>query len=260
MSSRSILWTGLCATVFSLPVVPARLHAEALVLASQAVHSATEGAHVEPAATPTRVTALRVAAPIHIDASMANKGVWDSEQGGTGILRTVEGLGMVPYSEARARWDARFLYLWLYAGDLDLRGQPSGKDADLHGQDVFHVELTAHGATHVLDVSVLGALSDARCTGPAHEPGPRVVGECNTHWQSHARVAVDRDGSLNRIHDNDEEWLVELAIPWANLGMRNVRPGTHVGFSVSRCEVGYDGQHACGSWGLAQPGTLELAP
>jgi hypothetical protein len=155
------------------------------------------------------------------------------------------------------RWASGNLYLWLYAGDLDLEGKRREPDTDLTGDDAFHVEIGGGDRVYAIDVSVLGTVTDAVCKSRGNKPGPR--NDCDRGWQSGAIVAVDSDGSLNRIHDNDEEWLVEMAIPLERLGLAGVAAGAHIPFSVSRCEVGYDGRHACGGWGLER-GELVLAP
>jgi hypothetical protein len=100
---------------------------------------------------------------------------------------------------------------------------------------------------------VLGTVADSLCAG-AH-------GACDRGWQSHAVVAVDRDGSLNQTGDNDEEWVVEMAIPFEAIGLGGARAGTRIPFAIRRCDVGRDGPHACGGWGTGSPrGELILDP
>jgi hypothetical protein len=54
---------------------------------------------------------------------------------------------------------------------------------------------------------------------------------------------------------------VEMALPFAALGVPAAGAGTRIPFSVRRCEVGHDGVHACGSWGAgAHAGELVLDP
>jgi hypothetical protein len=235
--------------------------AVAAVFAATVGTRAPQRARVEPVVAPVSIHVPFVATAIHVGAEMADKRVWDSEAGSTQNFKDANGNGMVPYSEMRARWGNGMLYLWLYAGDLDLEGRVREADGDLTGDDAFHIELGAGERVHAIDVSVLGTVSDAVCTRPASAPGPRPVGECDRRWQSHATVAVDVDGSLNRIHDNDEEWLVEMAIPLVEVGVpASAARGARIPFSVSRCEVGYDGRHACGGWGVGQRRELVLDP
>jgi hypothetical protein len=161
---------------------------------------------------------------------------------------------MVPYSEAKLRWGQGMLYLMLYAGDLDLEGKVKASDGPVEDDDAFHLEFGTGQKVRVVSVSVLGTVADALCTTTA--AGGR---SCNARWRSRARVAVDRDGTLNKIGDNDEEWVVEMAIPLAALGIAHAGPGTRLPFSVRRCEVGH-GHPSCGSWGSRPAGELVLDP
>jgi hypothetical protein len=53
-----------------------------------------------------------------------------------------------------------------------------------------------------------------------------------------AKVGLD-EGTLGDAHDDDEEWVVELALP-------PVPTGTAT--SASRCDVPKDGVKRCGAW------------
>jgi hypothetical protein len=203
---------------------------------------------------PTAVLVVpKVAAPIPINAETAGKPAWDADVGVTRNFKDAAGRGMVPYTEAKVRWGDGVLYLLLYAGDLDLEGRVRKRDGAVESDDAFHLEFGRGDDVRIIAVSVLGTLADALCAPAA---GGR---KCDASWKSGARLAVDRDGSLNKIGDNDEEWVVEMAIPFAKLGLKNAGAGTHIPFSVSRCEVGHDGRHACGSWGQSPRGELVLA-
>lgn len=194
----------------------------------------------------------RVAGPVKIDAELEGKKLWEADVGATGNFKDQGGHGMVPYTEAKARWGNGKLYLMLYAGDLDLQGSVRARDGALDGDDAFRLEFGQGNDVRVIWVSVLGTLADARCR---RAPGGRA---CDTGWDSHADVAVDRDGTLNKIGDNDEEWVVEMAIPLASLGVANARPGTRIPFAVSRCEVGHGQRHDCGGWGTGHASVLTL--
>jgi hypothetical protein len=191
--------------------------------------------------------------PVTIDAELEGKRLWEADVGATGNFKDAAGHGMVPYTEAKARWGHGNLYLILYAGDLDLQGTVRQRDAPLDGDDAFRLEMGGNGDdTRVIWVSVLGTLADARCR-------KTTAGRaCDERWNSHAQVAVDRDGTLNKVGDNDEEWVIEMAVPLADLGLSDARPGTRIPFSVQRCEVGHGKQHGCGGWGVARPATLVL--
>jgi hypothetical protein len=172
-----------------------------------------------------------------------------------------KGLGMVPYSEVKARWGNGKLYLWLYAADLDLQGKVRDADAELSGDDAFQVQIGSSERFYTFEVNVLGTLTDAICKSRRRTPHDPMGKTCDRSWQSGTDVDADVDGTLNQLGDKDEEWVVELTIPLDKIGRKNLKPGTRVRFSVSRCEVAYDGVRACGSWGLGeQVGELLLDP
>jgi hypothetical protein len=199
-----------------------------------------------------RLLVPRVAGPIRINAETAGKAAWNDDTGITRNFKDAAGNGMIPYTEAKVRWGDGALYLLLYAGDLDLEGRVRKRDGAVENDDSFRLEFGRGDDVRVISISVLGTISDARCTS---SPAGR---KCDASWSSGARIAVDRDGSLNKIGDNDEEWVVEMAIPLAKLGFKGAAAGARIPFSVSRCEIGHDGRHACGSWGQNPGGELVL--
>jgi hypothetical protein len=224
----------------------------------------TRSASAAPVATPTppagagagpaTLAVPRVAGPVAIDAELEGKKVWEADTGATRNFKDGAGHGMVPYTEAKARWGGGQLYLMLYAGDLDLEGTVHEHDGPVERDDAFHLEFGQGDEVRVISVSVLGTVADALC-----HPSPtgRV---CDRGWESHARVAVDRDGTLNKIGDNDEEWVVEMAVPLEALGFADARAGTRIPFSVRRCEIGHGSSRGCGGWGAQPRGELALAP
>jgi hypothetical protein len=193
-------------------------------------------------------------------AETAGKSVWEGEQGNTESFKDDAGRGLVPYTEARARWGDGRLYFLLYAGDLDLEGSVKETDGPVEQDDSFRLEFRSEREVRVVSVSLLGTVADALC-----RQGATGVA-CDAGWDSHAEVAVDRDGTLNRIGDNDEEWVVEMAIPFSALGILRPAPGTRIPFSIGRCEVGHAGRGKCGSWGksgiggVLDPDPITYAP
>jgi hypothetical protein len=107
-----------------------------------------------------------------------------------------------PSSEVRFVRGARELYVALYAADEDI--EPG---------DAFDLRV---GSARV------------RVDAAGHVTPPDVV----------AKVGLD-EGTLGDAHDDDEEWVVELALPLAPAGT----PVT-----ASRCDVPKDGIERCGSW------------
>jgi hypothetical protein len=193
--------------------------------------------------------------PIPINAETEGKPVWEGTAGSTLNFKDQNGKGMVPYTEAKLRWGDGKLYLLLYAGDLDIEAKTNGPEHPLSEDDSFHLEIGGPDRVHVIDVSVLGTMMEGVCPTSEQGGGPIDLNtsRCDRAWKSSAVVAVDRDGTLNRVGDNDEEWVVEIALPLETLGFAGARPGTRMPFAIRRCEVSARGPGQCGSWGMGSP-------
>jgi hypothetical protein len=175
----------------------------------------------------------------------------------THTLRDESGRGAVPVSEARFLWGKDNLYVFFYAGDLDLQLRAKQHDGPVWNDDALHLEFpSSDGKKFVLDVSPAGVVADGVCPSAAIDLDDAG---CDRKWESHARVGADFDGTPNTTGDFDEEWAVEIALPLASIGVRAPMAGKHVLFSLRRCEMAYDGRRACGYWGsAAAPGALVL--
>jgi hypothetical protein len=204
------------------------------------------------AGAPQVLSVPRAKAPIR-PTGRFNVAIWGSAAN-THTLLDREGLGAVPVSEARFLWGDAQLYLFFYAGDLDLQVHTDKHDGPVWKDD--SVALTffpSDGTKRVIQVSPKGVVADGQCPGDASDLGdPR----CDLKWESGARVGADYDGTVNKVGDFDEEWAVEVAVPLASLSLGKPGPGTRVPVRVSRCEVAYDGVRACGSWGSARDGGI----
>jgi hypothetical protein len=166
-----------------------------------------------------------------------------------------------PYSDARALWDDKNLYLTLYAADENVQVRTKEHDAPLWLDDAFSVRLVPlpagapagpppDGATaYLIDVAPNGTTTDVR-EGPGGTRDPS--------WESHIVVGMDLDGTINDPHDEDEEWVVEAALPWSSLGVTPT-PGVRIAARISRCDTPKDGKRRCGSWGERTVAVLELA-
>ena len=120
-----------------------------------------------------------------------------------------------PYSEIRLLRDETHVFLALYAADGDIR---SSDAFDVTAGPV-HAHLTAGG----------------------------------TATPAFVRAAVDRDGTLDNPQDNDEEWVVEAAIPIDELGPPPVQ------FAAERCDTMASGARRCGSWrGAFDPALIPI--
>jgi hypothetical protein len=166
---------------------------------------ALAGCHRHSAPAPLEIPTTTM--PIHVD------GEWDERDWSGHSLRG-QFLGddhqlSRPSSEVRLLRDDRFLYVGLYAADDDIRST-----------DAFEVAI----ADHKWSVSALGVVT------------PPIEG---------AAIGVDRDGSVDDASNNDEEWVIELAIPIAATGLE---PGKAALLTASRCDVPKRQAKRCAAW------------
>ncbi len=160
-----------------------------------------------PAPTPPN-TIPRVSAPIRID------GEWDepdwAKRALRGQFRGDDGQLARPSSEIRLLHDDTSVIVALYAADENIETRDAFDLAI--GPLSLHVDATA-------------------------KLTPAIPG---------VRAAVDYDeGTLDNPNDDDEEWVVELAIPIEATGM--TRDATRP-VRASRCDVPKDGKRRCGAW------------
>jgi hypothetical protein len=119
---------------------------------------------------------------------------------------TANGAEARPYSQIRLLRDPQTLYVGLYAADQDIRSS-----------DAFELAI----GTLMLSIDPRGRIT------------PPVSG---------ARAAADVDETLDDPRDEDEEWVIEAAIPIAA-----IPPGTTT-IHAARCDTPKDGVQRCGSW------------
>jgi hypothetical protein len=252
-----VLLGGACGRTPSARAAPVAAAPAVPVAAAPSVPAAAPAAPPPLIADPSTLLVPRAAGPVVIDAELEGKKLWEGDSGTTRNFKDAAGNGMVPYTEAKARWGDGKLYLMLYAGDLDLQGKVRAHDGPVERDDAFHLEFGRGDQVRVISVSVLGTVADALCRPSRAGSTGRA---CDRSWESHAHVAVDRDGTMNKIGDNDEEWVIEMSVPLAALGFSDAHAGTRIPFSIHRCEIGHGSSRGCGGWGVEQPGELALGP
>jgi hypothetical protein len=178
-----------------------------------------------PKATEVRVP--RAAEAITIDGEL-DEASWQSAALTRGFVRG-DGSAARPYSEARLTWGDGNLYVALYAADEDIRSD-----------DTFHLFFDGPNGAHGLDVTAEGKLTTRLAA-----------------WKTLPTAAQDTDGTLNDASDDDEEWIVEVAIPLAELGLKG-ESGERVSFAARRCDTPKGGRRTCGHWGGEVAGVLVL--
>lgn len=168
----------------------------------------------------------------------------------TGAFVDERGAIARPYSDARLLWGDGRLFLTLYAADEDIRATQKGDDAPLWLDDAFHLSFGRSGTFRFVDVSPLGQVTDAIAL-------PGLAPEYA--WRAEAEVGVEHDGTPNDSLDDDEEWVVEMAIPLTALGS-TATSGQRLDLSAHRCDTPHGGARMCGAFGEDERVVLVLDP
>jgi Carbohydrate family 9 binding domain-like len=157
----------------------------------------------------------------------------------TGDFLFANGAPGRPHSEAKLVWGDGYLYLSLYAADDDIESRTTEVDGPVWLDDSFRLTFADDGVECAIDVSPMAVVTDAIRRG---------VGAWDYSWNSGAHASKEMDGTLNDPANTDEEWIIEMAIPFESLGLKGER-GENIGFSVRRCDQPRGERRVCTAWG-----------
>ncbi len=148
-----------------------------------------------PRVSGPKLSALRVSQPPVLDGA-AEEADWIRAPTTGAFGAVADGAPLSPHTEVRALWNDEALWLAVYCADQDLRST-----------DLIHVSLKASSEI-TLTVSPAGTITGA----------PAGI-----------RAAVELDGTLDRDEGgDDEEWVVELEVPWKAVGLKGPPPSLEV--------------------------------
>jgi hypothetical protein len=162
----------------------------------------------------------------------------------TGGYVLADGEQARPYSNTRIVWGDGYLYLSLYAADEDIETHTDAPDGPVGLDDAFRVVFAQPGVEYAIEVSPRAVIADSI---------RRDEGEWDSSWSSGAHASKEVDGTINSPGNTDEEWAVELAVPFESLGMKGER-GETIGLSLSRCDTPKGMPRICAGWGLGPGG------
>jgi hypothetical protein len=157
----------------------------------------------------------------------------------TGEFLRENGEAARPYSAARLVWGGEYLYLALYASDEDIESHNDQPDGPNGQDDAFRIDFSRAGTEYAIEVSPNAVITDSVRRGN---------GAWDFTWSSGAHVSKERDGTINNPKDLDEEWAIEIAIPFESLGMKG-EPGETIGMSLRRCDTPKESPRVCAGWG-----------
>jgi hypothetical protein len=155
----------------------------------------------------------------------------------TGAAARTGPIGTRPFSEARFAWHEDALLVGLYAADENITSRVRDADGPVWLDDAFRLVFTTDDGTETaIDLSPSGVVTDAQRKGGAFDYA----------WQSGARVGHELDGTANDPRDDDEEWVLEMALPRRPLGLA---PGARIHLSIRRCDTPRGArQRGCAAW------------
>jgi hypothetical protein len=156
----------------------------------------------------------------------------------TGAFLLANGETARPYSDTRMLWGDGHLYLALYAADEDIRSRTDQADGPLWLDDSFRLVFSRGDVDYAIEVSPKGIVTDAV---------RKAGGEYDYSWSSRVHVSPELDGTLNKPDDMDEEWVIEMALPFESIGLKG-EPGETLGFSVKRCDTPKKSARVCAGW------------
>jgi hypothetical protein len=215
--------------------------ARAARAAAAAAAAAATASSLAPASTDDVVLHVpHVPGGINLDGDTDDPG-WTRPPGParTGPFLLASGAPARPYSETRLVWGDGYLYLCLYAADEDVETRTKQHDGPLWLDDSFRVTFARSGAEYVVEVSPDAVVTDSiRRNGGAYDYS----------WESGVHVSKELDGTMNAPDDEDEEWVVEMAVPFESIGLKGER-GESIGFSVRRCDTPKHAARVCASFG-----------
>jgi len=179
----------------------------------------------EPGVLP-RYECRRAAGPIEVDGALDDPG-WAGVSPMSALQHATGARAPTQPTEVRACWDDRCLYLAYACRDTDIWASYKQRDEPLYEEEVVEFFLAPADLQHYFEfeVSPLNTLFDAKVFSPEGHRGTMLV---DAEWNaSGIRTAVRVSGSVNMRNSPDIGWNVEVALPFADLGLdRAPAPGT----------------------------------
>jgi len=173
----------------------------------------------KPEAARKRYVARRVDKPIKVDGKLDEQAWKDAPSSGL-FVNTMNGGPVDQATEAKLLWDDKMLYLAFQVADTDIWSNLTKRDDKLWTQECVEVMIDAdkNGKTYVeLQVAPNGTLFDTflpeyRKYEDSVDPKAKQFS-----WNSKAVAKVVVDGTLNKHEDKDRGWVVEMALPLADV-------------------------------------------
>lgn len=191
----------------------------------------------------------RVREAVVLDGEL-NEPMWTTKVARTEGFTDALGRPGKPYSDARFAWGDDKLFIALYAADDDIQADPLSRLQSIApGDDRFHLELGRGADIYEIEINPLGIYATTKRSADA---------TAGVAWDVALVVGHDLDGTANDPSDDDEEWLLEFAIPLSAFGARSAS-GEQFNLFVERCDTPHRAKRSCNAWTTrAAPSRLVL--
>lgn len=174
-----------------------------------------------------RYVCYRTTGPLQIDGRL-NEAAWAVAPWSEDFV-DIEGEHLaVPRRRTRVKmlWDDEHLYIGAELEEPHVWATLTQRDAVIYNDNDFEVFIDPDGDTfnyYEVEINALGTVWDLFLSEPYRDGGKAM-----TEWDIEGlRSAVSVRGTMNDPADQDEGWVVELALPWSALAQHapeNRRP------------------------------------
>jgi hypothetical protein len=172
-----------------------------------------------PPPAPKKYLVRKTSKPIKIDGKL-DEASWKSAPSVGAFVDTMTGLPNDVKTDAKLLWDDQNLYIAFENTDSDVWGTLTKRDDKLWTQEADEVMIDAdgNGKTYIeLQVAPNGTIFDAYLP-EFRKYEDTIDGKRKPFdWNSKVKASVKVDGTLNKRGDQDKGWVVELALPLADV-------------------------------------------
>ncbi len=128
----------------------------------------------------------------------------------------IEGIKTPKYrTQMKILWDKKYLYILAKLEEPHVWGDITERDVVIFYNNDFEVFVDPDGDTHnyyEIETNVLNTAWDLFITKPYREEGNAVINDWDVLG---LKSAIHVNGTLNDPTDIDQEWFIEMAIPWS---------------------------------------------
>lgn len=166
-----------------------------------------------------RYECRRASGPIRVDGSLDDAG-WAGVAPLSRLVLAENGAAATQDTQVKACWDATHLYVAFACKDTDVWGNFENRDDPIYDEEVVEIFLCPSGDLRhyfELEVSPNNVIFDAKVFNPELDRRTMLI---DKEWNAEGlRTAVRVSGLVNDRTATDLGWIVEMAIPFADLGL-----------------------------------------